>query len=299
MSEGRPRISIVTPNRGHGRYLRQCIDSVLEQGYPGVEHRVFDGGSQDESIEILKSYGSAISWVSSRDAGQAAAINEGFRKASGDVVAWLNSDDYYLPGAFDAALEALEADPTAAAVYGNAWMVDESGKQLGRYPTFPLMREDLAPKCYVCQPTVFVRREVLESAGLLNDDLELCFDYEWWLRILRTGRMVFCEQPLAATRHHARTKTRARRSRGLIEAGYVTRHHFGRPHWRWAVKWVVHRWVMRGRPLTLRPRELSAAVRSLLAYRRRFDAEVTPTPIGKKALAALARHDVGVRPRSA
>jgi GT2 family glycosyltransferase len=291
VTEWRPRISIVTPNRGHGRYLRQCIDSVLEQGYPDVEHRVFDGGSQDESIEILKSYGSAISWVSGADGGQAAAINEGFRKATGDVVAWLNSDDYYLPGAFDAAIAALARDPEAAAVHANAWMVDGAGNRLGRYPTFALERADLAPKCYVCQPTVFLRREVLESEGLLNDELELCFDYEWWLRILRNRRMIFCEQPLAATRHHARTKTRARRSRGLIEAGYVTRHHFGRPHWRWAAKWVAHRWVMRGRSFAPRPGELVASLRSFGAYRRRFDSATTPTPVGRRVLAALARHD--------
>jgi glycosyltransferase involved in cell wall biosynthesis len=284
--DSRPRISIVTPNRNHGRYLRQCIDSVLSQGHADVEHRVFDAGSQDESLEVLRSRGDAVSWVSGPDAGQAAAINEGFRKATGDVVAWLNSDDYYLPGAFDAALDALARDPGAAAVHGNAWMVDEAGRRTGRYPTFAVRRRDLAPKCYVCQPTVFLRRSVLDEVGLLNEDLELCFDYEWWLRILRDHRMAFCERPLAATRQHARTKTRARRSRGLVEAGWVTRHHFGRPHWRWAAKWAAHRFALRPGPARAAAAPFAAA-----AYRRRFDAATPPTPLGRRLLDSLARHD--------
>jgi glycosyltransferase involved in cell wall biosynthesis len=291
VSAPQPRISIVTPNRGHGRYLRQCIDSVLAQGHPDVEHLVFDAGSQDGSVEVLRSYGDAISWVSAPDAGQAAAINEGFRKATGDVVAWLNSDDYYLPGAFDAALDTLARDPGAAAVHGNAWMVDEGGARVRRYPTFSLRRRDLAPKCYVCQPTVFLRRELLDEVGLLNDDLELCFDYEWWLRILRRHRMAFCERPLAATRQHARTKTRARRSRGLIEAGWVTRHHFGQPHWRWAAKWAAHRWAVRGDPRWPSPARVVAGLRSGAAYRRRFAASSEPSPFGRRMLASLARHD--------
>lgn len=282
----------MTPNRGHGRYLRQCIDSVLAQGHPDVEHRVFDAGSRDGSVEVLRSYGDAISWVSAPDAGQAAAINEGFRKATGDVVAWLNSDDYYLPGAFDAALDALARDPGAAAVHGNAWMVDESGARVRRYPTFLLGRRDLAPKCYVCQPTVFLRREVLDEVGLLNDDLELCFDYEWWLRILRQHRMTFCERPIAATRQHARTKTRARRSRGLIEAGWVTRHHFGQPHWRWAAKWAAHRWTLGGSSRWPSPTRVAASLRSAAAYRHRFAASTEPSPFGRRMLASLARHDV-------
>jgi len=291
-----PSISIITPNLDHGRHLRQCIDSVLAQGYPAVEHWVLDGGSKDDSIEILKSYDGAISWVSNPDAGQAAAINEGFRKATGDVIAWLNSDDYYLPGAFDAAVAALAREPEALAVHGNGWMVNECGKRLRRYPGFAVERGDLARKCYVCQPTVFLRREVLETEGFLNPDLELCFDYEWWLRILRTRRMAFCPHPLAATRQYPSTKTQARRSRGLIEAGYVTRHHFGRPHWRWAAKWMVHRWVLGGRSLALGPTSLAAGLRSAAAYRRRFEPGQEPSPVGRKLLDSLARHDTG-RPR--
>ena len=205
---GVPQITVVTPSYNHAAFLRRCIDSVLEQAYPNLQYFVHDGGSTDGTVEILKGYGDAICWRSERDRGQAAAVNEGFRKSDGDLVAWLNSDDYYLPGAFDHAVNAFEEHPGAAMIYGRARLVDEAGHTIRPYPTFAFHRRDLARKCYVCQPTVFVRRSVLDEVGLLNEDFDICIDYEWWLRIGRDHTLAFCDHELAASRLYPATKTK-------------------------------------------------------------------------------------------
>ncbi|NNL67749.1 MAG: glycosyltransferase, partial [Myxococcales bacterium] len=262
-----PRITVITPSFNQAPFLRACIDSVLAQDWPDLEYRVLDGGSTDGSREILESYGDAITWRSHRDGGQAAAIREGFEKATGEIVAWLNSDDYYLPGAFAHAVVALSADPGAAGVHGRADIVDVDGRTLRPYPSFDFTRRDLRRKCYVCQPTVFLRRSTLVRHGLPSDALDLCFDYDWWLRITRSDRFAFCDAPLAATRHYPATKTASRRSRALVEAGYVLRHHFGEAPWRWSAKWVVHRLALS------RGRSLPGALRSARDYRRRFRAD--------------------------
>jgi len=290
-----PRITVITPSYNQAPFLRECIDSVLGQGWPDLEYRVLDGGSSDGSVEILKSYGDAVTWRSHPDGGQAAAINEGFEKATGEVVAWLNSDDYYLPGAFARAVEQLALDPAACGVHGRAWMVDERGRRLRPYPTFPLEHRDLRRKCYVCQPASFMRREVLVRHGLLNDAMDLCFDYDWWLRITRRERLAFCPAPLAATRHYPATKTASRRSRALIEAGYLMRHHFGGATWRWAVKWALHahgRRRRRGGPSLLHPRGLATAWTSARRYRQRFAADGRVSCYGRCLLERLAAVDL-------
>lgn len=286
-----PRITVITPSFNQAPFLRACIDSVLAQEWPDLEYRVLDGGSTDGTREILESYGDAISWRSRPDGGQAAAIREGFEKATGDIVAWLNSDDYYLPGAFARAVDALARDPDACGVHGRADIVDVAGRTLRPYPSFDFQRRDLRRKCYVCQPTVFLRREALARHGLPNTALDLCFDYEWWLRITRSDHFAFCDAPLAASRHYPETKTASRRLRALVEAGYVLRHHFGEASWRWSAKWVVHR-------LTLsRGRSLPGALRSARAYHRRFRAGAPPSGFGADLLARLRETDPGGRSR--
>ncbi len=281
---GAPQITVVTPSYNHAAFLRRCIDSVLEQAYPNLQYFVHDGGSTDGTVEILKGYGDAICWRSERDRGQAAAVNEGFRKSDGDLVAWLNSDDYYLPGAFDHAVNAFQEHPGAAMIYGRARLVDEAGHTIRPYPTFAFHRRDLARKCYVCQPAVFVRRSVLDEVGLLNEDLDICIDYEWWLRIGRDHELAFCDHELAASRSYPATKTKGRRLRALVEAGYLMRAHFGRATWRWSAKWVIHHWSLdRRRFLAPGPGWWSAAA-SARRYRRRFDARRAPSHYGGRIL---------------
>jgi hypothetical protein len=157
------------------------------------------------------------------------------------------------------------------------------------YPTFDFARNDLARKCYVCQPTVFLRRRVLDECGLLNEHLDVCLDYEWWLRIGRRHKMVFCNHVLAATRHHSATKTASRRLRALVEAGYLMRQHFGRASWRWSAKWIAHRWALDHRRFILPIAGWWQAWRSAARYRRRFDSRRAPSAYGSRMLDRLQR----------
>src|SRR5438105_4503434 len=129
-----PRISVVTPSYNQGRFLEQCIKSVLDQGYPNLEYIIIDGGSTDESVAVIRKYQDRLaSWVSERDAGQTDAINKGFRRATGEVVAWMNADDFYLPGAFARIAQAYQQSPQASFYFGNGLRVNEAGQEAGRF----------------------------------------------------------------------------------------------------------------------------------------------------------------------
>ena len=283
-----PRVSIITPSFNQARFLRRCIDSVLEQDYPNLQYLILDGGSRDGTLDILRAYGGAITWRSGPDGGQAAAINEGLSRADGEIVAWLNSDDFYLPGAIERAVAFFEAHPDADLVYGRAWMVDEAGLPMREYPTFRFSHHDLARKCYVCQPAVFLRRRTIEAVGLLNERLDVCLDYEWWLRITRDRRCLFCNERLASSRHYETTKTASRRSRALIEAGYLMRHHFGRAPWRWSAKWIAHRMRLHPSRFAVPLVGWTAALISAVRYHRRFDARQSPSRFGKRLLSSFS-----------
>ncbi len=132
-----PLVTVVTPSFNQARFIRQTIESVLTQSYPRIEYLVMDGGSTDETRAILESYGDRLAWVSAPDRGQTDAINKGWRRARGTIVAYLNSDDTYLPGAVEKAVAGLCAYPEAGALYGEGYHVDEAGRVIDRYPTEP------------------------------------------------------------------------------------------------------------------------------------------------------------------
>jgi len=224
-----PLVTVVTPSFNQGRFIRETIESVLKQDYPRIEYLVMDGGSTDETLSILREYSDRLRWVSEPDRGQAHAINKGWRQATGSIVAYLNSDDVYLPGAIGHAVAALQAHPEAAAVYGEGYHVDEAGAILERYPTESFDVDRLREICFICQPTVFLRREAVESAGYLDESLRYCMDYDLWIRLAR-ARNVFVHTPyyLASTRLHADTKTLGQRGKAHAEILRVIYRHFGR-----------------------------------------------------------------------
>ncbi len=161
-----PLVTIITPSFNQAAFLEQAICSVLGQDYPAIEYLVIDGGSNDGSREIIERYSDKLAWwVSEPDSGQAEAINKGFQRARGDFVAWLNSDDLYLPGAVSQAVQALNAEPGLGLVYGDAIAIDSSGKPLGRFDFDDWGLIDLVSFRIICQPAVFMRRSVLELAG--------------------------------------------------------------------------------------------------------------------------------------
>ena len=204
-----PRITIVTPSFNQGQYLEQTIRSVLDQNYPNLEYIVMDGGSTDGSVPILKRYAARLThWVSERDAGQADAINMGLGRATGDILAYLNSDDVYEPGALDTVGRFFAAHPETDVVYGHYCYVDARGAVLQRHvpPLFDLTT--LALGDFISQPTVFMRRRVWQTVGRFDTRLHCVLDWDYWLRAALKGcRFDRCAAALARMRMHAASKT--------------------------------------------------------------------------------------------
>lgn len=206
-----PRLTIVTPSLDQAQYLERAMRSVLEQGYPDLEYIVMDGGSTDGSVEILRRYADRLAyWVSEPDAGQAWAINRGIERATGDVIAYINSDDYYLPGAFAAALQLFE-DPTVRWVAGACeYRLEDGALDLLFTPRQPfgLRPRWVRQAWYVPQASSFWRRDVLEEFGLLRDDLHFVFDSEFGLRLALGGVLPHTmDRPLAVRYQHAAAKS--------------------------------------------------------------------------------------------
>jgi glycosyltransferase involved in cell wall biosynthesis len=202
-----PLVSIITPSFNQVAYLEQAIRSVLEQDYPAVEYFIVDGGSTDGSVELIQKYAARLAWwVSEKDDGQGDAINKGLRRANGEIVAWLNSDDYYLPGAVAEAVAALQATPQAGLVYGNAFSIDPAGRQTKTFvfPSYGLI--DLMAFRIVCQPAVFMRRSVLEQAGHLDLTYHYMLDHHLWLRIAKHAPVLHVSSVWAAARYHPAAK---------------------------------------------------------------------------------------------
>ncbi len=209
--------AIVTPSFNQGRFLRDAVESVLGQlptpGAPPflVEYMVVDGGSNDETLDVLREYASRLRYLSEPDRGQAHAVNKGVAMTSGEIIGWLNSDDYYLPGAFAAVAKAFHDNPETMVVYGGGVDVDETGARLQEYPVEDWNYARLHELCYLSQPAVFFRREMVERYGGPDETLTYTLDYELWLRWGERVPFLRIPQPLAATRIYAATKTHGAR----------------------------------------------------------------------------------------
>lgn len=207
-----PRISVVTPSYNQGQFLEECITSVLRQNYPDLEFIIIDGGSSDESVHIIKEHGADFTfWCSEPDGGQAAAINKGFRRASGELVAWLNADDFYLPGALGHVARAYGQNPRAPFYFGDGLRVDEKGSTLGGFfprgrVSFSLPALTYGMNCLL-QPATFINRARLGEVGYLDPTLHYGLDTDLWLRLARLGEPAPVPALLAASREYGRTKT--------------------------------------------------------------------------------------------
>jgi glycosyltransferase involved in cell wall biosynthesis len=206
-----PRISIVIPSFNQGRYLRQAIESVLAESYPALEIVVMDGGSADQSVDIIRQYSSQLTyWQTRPDAGQAAAINDGMRRCSGDVVAWLNSDDYYLPGVLWTVARAYANFPAHGLYIGNGLRYREKSGEFVPFGRRHLAvnREALTNGLdYILQPATFFLRSAWESAGGLDLSLRYCLDWDIILRVAQRYPAVTINEFLAVTREYDETKT--------------------------------------------------------------------------------------------
>ncbi len=228
-----PLVSIVTPVYNLVDFIEETVLSVLNQDYPRIEYIVMDGGSTDGTLEILAKYRDRLRVISEPDRGTADAVNRGFRLSSGEIFAFLNGDDTYLPGAVRTAVECLTAHPEAGGVYGEANWITEDGRLIRRYPTRPFDPVLLAHECYICQPACFLRREIFLKAGLLDPDLECAFDYDLWIRVARLAPLQKTDAVLANSRIRLAGKTLGQRRRVFREALSVLKRHYGYVPFEW------------------------------------------------------------------
>ena len=204
-------VSIITPSYNQAPYLEQTIRSVLEQDYPHIEYIVVDGGSTDNSAEIIQKYADRLAyWISERDSGQAEAINKGFARANGEIVAWLNSDDYYMLNTVSFAVRCFEQNPDVVMAYGDMLAVDGEGQPINVLKYNQLSLEDLLCFQIVGQPSVFFRRSALEKTGRLEPSFHFMLDHHLWIRLAEQGRILHVPQVWSAARYHPAAKNRAK-----------------------------------------------------------------------------------------
>ncbi len=205
-----PLVSIITPSFNQARFLEQTIQSVLSQDYPNIEYIIVDGGSTDGSLEIIQKYATRLAWwVSEPDQGQTDAINKGFARARGEVLAWLNSDDTYEPGAVSAAVAYLQAHPEAGMVYGEANFIDEHGRVIGRFnakqASYRRLRRGAV---YIPQQAAFFRASLWQQVGPLDPSFYFAMDYDLWVRLARVSELHYCPgQVWANFRLHGAAKS--------------------------------------------------------------------------------------------
>lgn len=213
-----PKISIVTPSFNQAEFLEETIRSVLLQGYPNLEYIIIDGGSTDGSIEIIKKYEPWLTyWVSERDRGQSQAINKGFQHATGDIFAFINSDDYYLQGAFTRVAENFSED--FQLFVGLTFQIRIDGSLTGKRRAPSLAVSDVADwqKNWFRQPGCFFSKEIYQKVGGIDESLQYSLDFDLWLRMLKLGVGKYIENELAVARNHPAMKTQNKGGRGFAE----------------------------------------------------------------------------------
>ena len=208
-----PIISIVTPSYNQGRFIEEAIRSVLLQGYPDLEYMVFDGGSDDSSAEIIRKYSPWLTyWVSESDRGQAHAINKGFSRSTGALLAWINSDDLYLPGALKLFAEHHVVNPRAILMgdvenfvegENRSWLTKQTNVSF-----LNIIRPENDPWSWH-QPGMFVPSPLSIAVGPLDEDLRYAFDLDWLLRLLQNAEVLYMAMPVAKFRVHTSAKTTA------------------------------------------------------------------------------------------
>jgi glycosyltransferase involved in cell wall biosynthesis len=198
----------VTPSYQQAAFLGATIQSVVDQAYPGLEYFVYDGGSTDGSVDIIRAHGGVIEyWQSQPDGGQSAAINAGWTRAGGEIVGWLNSDDQLAPGALRRIGQLFQQHPETDLIYGRMDLIDPAGRVLGTIGEPFRRRTLLLSRNVVPQPAAFVRRSALDRVGLLDESLRYVMDLDLWLRLAADRQPGYVPETFARAVVHGATKT--------------------------------------------------------------------------------------------
>ena len=202
-------VSVITPSLNQDRFIRHTIDSVLEQNLPNIEHIIIDGGSTDQTLSIIKEY-PHLKWISEPDRGQSDAINKGFTMSYGNVIAWINSDDYYVPGALQAACDLFQTTPNTSLLCGNTVFVDQHGNITFRSPPSMTKWRLFHPwrsGTGIFQPGTIFRREVFEQCGPLDITLQYAMDYDFFLKAAERFAIHHLQRDIACFRSYDDSKT--------------------------------------------------------------------------------------------
>jgi GT2 family glycosyltransferase len=235
------RVSVVTPCFNAAQSVEATVCSVLAQTYAPIEYIVMDGGSTDGTPDIARRYADRLTLVSEPDSGQTNAINKGWHRATGDVLAWLNADDQYFPDTVETAVRFLQAHPDVGWVYGTPVSVGADGQPLPfRRASLPWDYDKLlSVGAFVSQPTVFLRRSVVEAAGPLDETLDYTMDYEYWLRIGRQFPAAYVPEIKARVVRSRATKTQSGGMKRIVELTRVLERYGGRE----IPVYVRHQWA--------------------------------------------------------
>ncbi len=219
-----PKITIITPSFNQGKFIRETIESVLSQNYPNLEYWVIDGGSTDDTCAILKSFGKKIKWISEKDRGQTDALNKGLKRSTGEIIAYLNSDDVYLPNTLFTVAEYFMAHQNAQWLTGDYFIIDTVGKKIQSYvATYKtVFREHLTLPLLlilnpIIQPSTFWRKSVQDKIGFFDTKLRYCMDYDFWLRAMKYSKPHVLKQHFSLFRIHGSSKGGAEYAKQFIE----------------------------------------------------------------------------------
>lgn len=207
----KPLISVITPTYNCSQYINDCIKSVLAQNYDNFEHIIVDGASTDGTVEILKQY-PHLKWISEPDNGEGEALNKALKLAQGDIIGWLNADDYYLEGVFDRVIQEMNPQKGCHVVYGNADLIDEKGKVMyekrsAKVMTLPFLLRWWEYARHPHQPSIFYSKEVFSKGGAFKQELHFSIDYEHWIRTVVNFSFTHVDKILSVARIRTDSKS--------------------------------------------------------------------------------------------